>query len=389
MTGVDFIALAGLVAAAVPCGLFLWNVVLYRPAREGDRVSRGASGQPGVSILIPARNEEANIREALECALASEGVDLEVLVLDDESEDRTAEIVAEMARTDSRLALHRSESLPPGWCGKQFACHSLARAAGKPLLLFVDADVRLSRDAALRLAAEMEASADLISVVPHQVTGSWSEKLLIPLIHFVLLGYLPLWAMRRYRSTGFGAGCGQLFMARREAYFEAGGHEAIKATLHDGLRLPKAFREAGRVTDLVDATDIAECRLYHDAREVWNGLLKNATEGLGAPAAIVPMTALLLGGQVLPPALLIFAPVFGLPLSALSVAMLGVATMCGLLPRVISARRFRQPAVPVVFHPLAVAALELIQWVALARNLVSRGSSWKGRAYPSAARKVL
>ncbi len=382
--GIAHIALLCLVAAAIPCGLFLWNVLLYRPARDSGGASSETPERPGVSILIPARNEEENIRQALECALAGEGVDLEVLVLDDESEDRTAEIVAEIARGDSRLSLHAGESLPPGWCGKQFACHSLARKATKPLLLFIDADVRLSRDAARRLAAEMQTGRDLISGVPRQITETWSEKLLIPLIHFLLLGYLPLWAMRRSQSKGFGAGCGQLFMARRDAYFQAGGHEAIKSTLHDGLRLPKTFREAGYITDLVDATDIASCRLYHNAREVWNGLMKNATEGLGAPAVIVPMTLLLLGGQVLPFVLLALSPVLNLSLSAGSVAILVVAVTCGYLPRVIAAWRYRQSPVSVIFHPLAVAVLELIQWTALVRDLFSGKSSWKGRSYPAA-----
>lgn len=382
--GIEYISFICLIAAAIPCGLFLWNVLLYRGAGDFGGASRESSSRPGVSILIPARNEETNIREALECALASEGVDLEVLVHDDQSEDRTSEIVAEVARADSRLMLHSGRSLPAGWCGKQYACHSLARKASKPLLLFVDADVRLAPDAARRMAMEMQKGVDLISGVPRQLTETWSEKLLIPLIHFILLGYLPLWAMRVSKSSRFGAGCGQLFMACREAYFEAGGHEVIKSTMHDGLRLPKAFRQAGYVTDLIDATDIARCRLYHNASEVWNGLIKNATEGLAAPSVIFPMTTLLLGGQVLPPMLLVFFPLMNFSLSTASIAFLSIATVCGILPRLIAAGRYRQPVTSVIFHPLAVAVLEFIQWTAFVRNLISGKSSWKGRDYAAA-----
>jgi hypothetical protein len=237
-----------------------------------------------------------------------------------------------------------------------------------------------------RLAAELQTGVDLLSGVPRQLTETWSEKLLIPLIHFVLLGYLPLWAMRISDSIGFGAGCGQLFMAHRDAYFGAGGHERIRSTLHDGLRLPKEFRRAGFVTDLVDVTDLATCRLYHDAREVWNGLLKNATEGLGAPSVIVPMTALLFGGQVLPAPLLVLSPVLGLSLSSVSVALLCAAVACGVLPRIVAACRYRQSFISVILHPLAVAVLLLIQWVALTRDLTKGKSAWKGRKYSAAVK---
>ncbi len=137
-----------------------------------------------------------------------------------------------------------------------------------------------------------------------QETGTLVEKLVIPLIHFVLLGFLPLARMRRSRHPAYAAGCGQFFLARRSAYEAAGGHTAIQGSLHDGITLPRAFRAAGFRTDLCDMTEIATCRMYQSARDVWLGLAKNATEGLASPGMIVPATAFLLGGQVLPFALL-------------------------------------------------------------------------------------
>src|SRR5262249_58521809 len=96
-----------------------------------------------------------------------------------------------------------------------------------------------------------------------------------------------------------GAGCGCVCVARRAAYEAVGGHAAVRASLHDGITLPRAFRRAGRRTDLCDATDLAVCRMYRSGRELWFGLAKNAREGLAHPRAIVPWTLLLLGGQVL------------------------------------------------------------------------------------------
>lgn len=199
--------------AAVPAVLFLLNLRLYRRPPESQNITLSA-----VSILIPARNEERCIAAAVEAARASRGVELEVVVLDDHSEDDTAAVVRRLAKCDPRVRLVDGPALPAGWCGKQHACHRLAAEARYPLLLFVDADVRLTGDGLARMVAFLEASqADLVSGIPRQETGSFLEKLVIPLIHFVLLGFLPFARMRASRHAAYAAGCGQLFLARRAA----------------------------------------------------------------------------------------------------------------------------------------------------------------------------
>ena len=124
------------------------------------------------------------------------------------------------------------------------------------------------------------------SGVPEQVSRTASERLLVPLIHFVLLGFLPIRRMRIDLHPALGAGCGQLFVAFRHAYVASGGHRAIRRTLHDGPKLPRVFRSAGFRTDLFDATDIASCRMFSTGAEVWRGLARNAGEGLGSPRLI-------------------------------------------------------------------------------------------------------
>jgi hypothetical protein len=303
-----------------------------------------------------------------------------VIVLDDHSADRTAAIVREAAARDPRVRLATAPPLPAGWNGKQHACAVLAGLAGHPLLLFVDADVRLAREGAARAAAFLAASgADLVSGVPRQETVTFLERLLIPLIHFVLLGFLPLARMRRSRHPAYGAGCGQLFLARRAAYESFGGHAAIRASLHDGVALPRAFRQAGLATDLFDATEVASCRMYHDAGEVWRGLGKNATEGLAAPRTIGPATILLLAGQVMPPVLLLLAGIGIVPAAVLIPAAIGGAAAWW--PRLAGVRRFRQPLDGALLHPLGIAVFLILQWLALGRGWLGRPATWKGRVY--------
>ncbi|MCU1293126.1 MAG: hypothetical protein JWP08_1976, partial [Bryobacterales bacterium] len=284
------------VLAAIPAVLFAINVFLYQ--RPG---AVSPSQRVPVSILIPARDEERTIERCVEAALRSRNVDLEVIVLDDHSVDRTAAIVKQQAARDARVRLESAPPLPPGWCGKQFACSVLASLARNQTLCFIDADVRLSPDGLARMVSEMQArDAALISGFPWQETHTALEQLLLPLMHFLLLGFLPILGMRRSVHPSFGAGCGQIFVADRAAYFLAGGHAAIKNSRHDGITLPRAFRRAGLMTDLCDATPAASCRMYMDSREVWQGLLKNATEGIASPSRIIPFSFLLVLGQVMP-----------------------------------------------------------------------------------------
>ena len=358
------VAIVSLVCALVPTVIFAINLRLYREPRRGTQ-----AGAP-ISVLIPARDEETGIGAAVASVMANTGATFEVLVGDDGSTDRTAEIAR--AAGAKVIAI---PALPAGWCGKQHACAVLARHASHPVLVFMDADVRLAPDALVRMGAFLdETNVDLASGFPRQETGTILEKLLIPQIHFVLLGFLPLRRMRRSRHPSYGAGCGQLFIARRAAYEAAGGHAGIRATLHDGLKLPRLFRAAGFTTDLFDATNLATCRMYRTNGEVWRGLMKNATEGLGAPATIFPATVLLALGQVAPWCLLWTS---GVP------QLLGAAgILASLIPRLAGWRRFRQSLLGVLGHPMGVVLLIAIQWQALFKLWCGLSPRWRGRIYP-------
>jgi hypothetical protein len=357
------IAWIALLLAALPLGLALDNLRRYRTPPLCQTT-------PRISVLIPARNEEENIADAVACVLASENVDIELVVMDDGSTDATAAILAGIG--DRRLRVAQGGVLPQGWSGKQHACAALARLARYELLVFVDADVRLAPDALSRMAGFMgDEKMALASGFPRQITKTWSEILLLPLIHFLLLGYLPTFRMQASVSPALGAGCGQLFIARASAYAKAGGHSAIRASLHDGLTLPRAFRNAGLMTGLFDASRFARCRMYKNASQVWEGLTKNATEGMAKPAALPIWTVILAGGAVLPAHLMLIAPS--------PVAF--VALLCGITLRLILAARFRQPVVSALLHPLGIAALLVLQWAALLRAASGRKATWRGRAY--------
>ncbi|MGC8551694.1 MAG: glycosyltransferase family 2 protein [Phycisphaerae bacterium] len=372
--GLLILSALSLAAAAVPAMLFLRNLPLFH--KPGAPMLAGDG--PAVSVCIPARNEEAVIARVIESVLQSNWPKFELLVLDDNSTDATAAIVKSFVARDNRVKLHAAPALPPGWCGKQHACWVLAGLAAYEVLLFLDADEWVEPHAIGSIVNYLQASpAGLISGFPRQKTVTLIEKLVLPLIQFVLLGFLPLHKMRQSVSPAYAAGCGQLFAAKKHAYFAAGGHEAIKASRHDGLKLPRAFRRAGVMTDVFDASQLVTCRMYLSGGEVFTGLAKNAVEAMAAPRLLVPATAILLLGQVAPFVLLPIGLALGDPWAG---AIAAVAVVLAWLPRWVGVRRFGQSALGALLHPLGITLLLIIQWYALLRHVMGKPLPWKGRS---------
>ena len=371
-------SLVVLLIAILPVAMFFKNAIGFRPACSEPEWLNLASSER-VSILIPARNEAASIGPAIDAILSNGHLNFEVLVLDDHSEDETASRVQSFVARDSRVRLLESNALPALWNGKQYACWQLANHSKFEWLLFLDADVRLAKDAVLRCVAEQKRSqAPLISGFPMQETGTMAEKILIPLMHYVLLGYLPIDRMRSSMGVGLAAGCGQLFFADKQAYMSIGGHSAIRNSRHDGIQLPRAFRRAGHRTDIFDATDIARCRMYTSTEEVCNGLLKNATEGIANARLIVPFTILLIGGSVLPGPSLVLGYLASAPPTALAILL--VAFGISFVPRLIACKRFHQSYFGAVLHPFGVVCFVALQWVAIFRKRLGLTTKWRGRS---------
>ena len=369
-----------LACAAIPAILFAMNVWLFRrPFRAWNK-----RPLPPISVLIPARNEEDSIAAAMASVLASRGVDLELIVLDDGSTDDTAKLVRAAAKEDGRVRLVSAPPLPAGWNGKQHACWVLAGLATRDVLCFLDADVRVGPEAIYRMVSELNHVGDdgvemaLVSGFPRQETETFLEWLLLPLIHFVLLGFLPLAGERWSRRSGFAAGCGQFLMVRREPYFASQGHSAIRTTMHDGLLLPQLLRRKGFKTGVYDLSQDAVCRMYRGAEEVWQGLAKNATEGMASPGRIPVFTVLLLFGQVLP----VVVAALALALQdAAAVTLSMLALGLGYVVRLVSAWRYGQSWRGAALHPLGVLVLLGLQWYALAGKLRHRPAVWKQRSY--------
>ncbi|MBN1992745.1 MAG: glycosyltransferase [Anaerolineae bacterium] len=244
--------------------------------------SSGTNHQPRVSILVPARNEANVINGTVRRLLAQTYPHFDILLLDDNSTDDTAVIARAAAGDDPRLIVLNGDPLPTGWLGKNWACHQLAQAAQGDLLIFTDADVIWSPDALTGLVAKMEQSgANLLTVWPTQITVTWGERLVVPLMALVILGYLPLPLVNKTRWASFAAANGQLLAFRHEAYNAVGGHQAVRNETVEDIVLARRVKQRGLRLWMADGAGVISCRMYQNWPEVRDGYAKNIIAGYG------------------------------------------------------------------------------------------------------------
>ncbi|HET7461714.1 MAG TPA: glycosyltransferase [Longimicrobium sp.] len=331
----------------------------------------GGAGEPRetplVSVLVPARDEAANLRANLPPLLASEYPRLEILVLDDRSGDETASVAGELARRHpDRLRLVRGAAPPEGWIGKNWACHQLAREARGGVLLFCDADVTAGPRAVTRTAALLQ-GADAVTALPRHRWGSWAEAAVVPLVaQLPAAAMLPLALVPRTAAPSLSMANGQWLAFTRHAYDRTGGHASVRGRVLEDVELGRAVKRAGlRLVPAVAAEDLS-VRMYHGWPEVRRGFTKNLYALLGGrPTSFAAGCVIFLLTAVYP-LIAAFRPT---PLALAALALLiGVRTAAALL--------FRHGWATVLLHPAgAVLALRIA-----AASFRTRGTvEWRGR----------
>ncbi len=310
-----------------------------------------ATAGPLVSVLVPARDEAANLRRLLPALARTRYPELEVLVLDDGSRDETAAVVRGMASSDPRVRLIEGVEPPVGWTGKNWACHQLARHANGPLLIFCDADVVPRPDAVGRTAAHLlHGGLDAVTAFPRHQRGSWIEDALVPLLTRVpVAALLPLPLVRHSSWQSLSAGNGQWFAWRRSAYTAVGGHARVRDDILEDVRLARIAKGAGLQLATVLATRELEVRMYRTGREAWAGFAKNAYAlGGGDDSRFLPGLALFAAMTLGPFVAVALAPLE--PLAWLALAML-------LLLRTGVAILFEDGLRTVFLHPVGATAV--------------------------------
>lgn len=369
LTWYQVMVLGGLLGFA---GNFVVNLLVFRrPGAGGKR-----SGGPLVSVLVPARNEEKRLPACLDSLLAQDYPELEWIVLDDNSDDGTGAVVRERMKREERLRLVQGEPLPEGWTGKSWACWQLSKQARGEVLLFTDADTRHEAGSVSAAVRELERRrGDLLSLWPRQVTGSWSEVLILPFVHVLILLFLPQWLPFRHRSLGVANG--QFMMFRREAYEAIGGHERVRGHLVEDVALGREIKVQGWRLVNGDGSRLVSCRMYTCFAEVWEGFTKNLRAGFEeSVGSFVALGAVQVIFMLAPFGWLVAGWLWGAPWTAWVVGQVGLIWLLRWVLAVI----YRQPWMSVLLHPLGqllALSLAMNSWVQTARGAVR----WKGRIY--------
>lgn len=355
---------AGSALAAAGAAHAIVNAALLRTVR-GPAPAVDAE----ISVLIPARNEAANIAACVRSALGQHNVPgLEVLVLDDDSSDGTAHIVRSI--DDPRLRILDGAALPAGWLGKPHACAQLAAAARGRILFFLDADVELAPDAICSTVDTMRiVDADLVCPYPRLMARTWSERLVQPLLPWSWLSFLPVRLAERSGRPSLCAVGGQFFAISAAAYERAGGHAAVRGSVLEDLELGRAVKRSGGRVLIADGSAVAQCRMYTGWREIREGYGKSLWSAFGSTGSALAVMGILTATYVVPAV----AAARGS-----RVGWAGVAA--GVTGRAVAARRTGGRVVPDAFaHPVSVLVL---CWLTI-RSLIFRrrgAARWKGRA---------
>lgn len=344
------------------------------------------SPAPLVSVIVPARDEAANIARCITSIAATTYPPLEVIVVDDRSADGTGDIARRLAATDPRVQVVPVSDMPAGWFGKQWACATGARVARGALLLFTDADTIHGPELVCRAVDVLRrAGADLVTVAGRQLMGSFWERVVQPQIFTII--YLRFGGARTVnhsRHTRDKLANGQFLLFERSAYDDAGGHAAVRDKVAEDLAFAQLFHRLGKRTLLVDGRDHLATRMYTSLAGIVRGWMKNVYAGSidAAPFGSV--------GRFLLPVLLLAFPLATLaPPVILLMAVLGASS--GALVWAALATVFtlawwtwtyaRTPGVSII-HALAYPAGAAIVLYIMVRA-VSRGRhvEWRGRAY--------
>jgi glycosyltransferase involved in cell wall biosynthesis len=237
-----------------------------------------------ISAIIPARNEQENIEAAVR-SLAGQPEIEEIIVVDDESTDRTPEILQRIAAEIPRLKILRSGELPVGWVGKNHALWTGAQTAKGDWLLFIDADTVLLEDAVSHALQDAERyGAALVSYSPEQLMQTFFERALIPFIYCRLARKFSFAAVND-PSRPEAAANGQFILIRRDAYQQIGGHRAVAAEVLEDVALARRVKQAGFILHFAPGGGVARTRMYRSFRALWQGWTKNLYVLFGAAIA--------------------------------------------------------------------------------------------------------
>ena len=321
-----------------------------------------------VSILIPARNEADDILPLLQSIHQQDYDNYEVLILDDNSTDDTYKICTDFAATHPKFKVIKGNLLPAGWLGKNYACHQLVQQATGKYYLFLDADEQVKNgliNSAIHRMYLRELS--LLSLFTNQDMRSTGEKLVVPLMHFILLNLLPLRLVYLVKSASVSAASGQFMLFNAANYKEYQWHQLAKDKVVEDVEIMKLVKSAKLNGEALLANGMISCRMYKGYNEAINGFGKNFLAAFNYNIiGFLVYLLLIIGGP-------------GIIVMTMNLNLIFIMAGLIVLTRVmISLSAGQNVGLNVLLHPLQMLSLLFIGLTSIQKRL-TKTTEWKGR----------
>jgi len=344
---------------------------------------------PLISVCIPARNEERNIRACVEAVLKQDYPNFEVIVLDDRSTDSTFRILTDLAARDSRLRPISGADLPPGWAGKPHALYQASAAAHGEWLCFIDADTFLKPSAlSSTYAKALQTNADMFTIMTFQILGSFWERTIMPLVMTALsVGFSPRKVNNPKRTDAIANG--QFILIKRSVYDAIGGHASVKDSIVEDKAISQQVKWNGYRLIVADGMKVAQTRMYTSLPEMWEGWTKNIYLGLRDQAGLLWLGVF---GAFLAFMASLFLPLWPLlgmvwylkggGRMALTVIAEALALWAYLIVmRAQIARKMNISRWYALTTPLGAAVFAAMMIASMWKVISGKGVTWKGRTY--------
>lgn len=321
-----------------------------------------------VSILIPVRNEADNILTLLKSIHQQDYQNYEVIILDDGSTDDTFAVCSVFNKTHPKFNVIKGGGLPAGWIGKNYACHQLAQQAGGNYLLFLDADEQIKPGLINSAIHRMHLNKlGLLSLFTNQEMVTMGEKLVVPLMHFVLLNLLPVRLISLVKNPSIAAASGQFMLFDAMIYHEEQWHRVVKDKVVEDVEIMRLIKTKAYNGEALLANGMISCRMYKNYNEAINGFSKNFLAAFNY--SVIGFLIYLMLVIIFP---MILIMTLNFPL---------ILFMCGLiiLTRIMISLESGQNALyNVVLHPLQIFNMLLIAVLSIQKHL-TKTTVWKGR----------
>jgi len=369
---------------------FLINNFVFRKISNYTLPEDFKNTPPLVSILIPARNEELNIKRCIKSLLKQDYGNIEILVLDDGSVDNTSIIVKNLEKIDKRVKLFTGKPLKKGWLGKSYACWQLSKYAKGEYLVFTDADtIHLENSISNLMGALIRNKLDSLSAIPRQIMVSFHERMVVTWVHFGIMILLPLLLTKKSKNPLFANANGQCLLFKSEVYEKIGGHKSIKNKILEDIHISKQVRRCGYSIMVFDASRTIHCRMYREFNKLISGFSKFMFAAFDYQIVNITVVVFLISALFLFPFFLLPMGLFIFNWSYATTNLLIIQVFLILVMRIIMAIRLRGRVTDSLLHPISMMYVILLCINSIIQAKSSVGVPWKERNYDVSKRNYL